>query len=59
MVSILVPVYNSAKYLQQCVQSLTEQTYSDLQIVLIDDGSTDESWAIMRERASSDKRIEV
>ena len=59
MVSILVPVYNSAKYLQQCVQSLTEQTYSDLQIVLIDDGSTDESWAIMRELASSDKRIEV
>ncbi len=59
MVSILVPVYNSAEYLQKCVKSLTGQTYTDLQIVLIDDGSTDESWTIMRELASTDKRIEV
>ena len=59
MVSILVPVYNSAEYLQKCVESLTRQTYSELQIVLIDDGSTDESWTIMQELAHSDKRIEV
>ena len=59
MVSILVPVYNTAKYLQKCVDSLTGQTYSDLQIVLIDDGSTDDSWEIMKSLAKTDKRIEV
>ena len=59
MVSILVPVYNSAPYLQECVDSLTGQTYADLQIVMINDGSSDESWEIMQELARKDKRIEI
>ena len=59
MVSILVPVYNSAPYLQECVQSLTGQTYRDLQIVLINDGSTDDSWTLMKQLAKADNRIEV
>ena len=59
MVSILVPVYNTAPYLRQCVDSLTSQTYTDLQIVLINDGSTDGSLEIMKELALRDKRIEV
>lgn len=59
MVSILVPVYNSAPYLRKCVESITGQTYTDLQIVLINDGSTDGSWDIMRELARQDKRIEI
>jgi len=59
MVSILVPVYNAAPYLRECVASLTGQTYSDLQIVLINDGSTDGSLDIMRELARQDKRIEI
>ena len=59
MVSILVPVYNSAPFLKECVQSLTGQTYTDLQIVLINDGSTDGSWDILLELARQDKRIEV
>ena len=59
MVSILVPVYNSAPYLQKCVGSITGQTYTDLQIVLINDGSTDDSWDIMQEMARQDKRIEI
>ena len=59
MVSILVPVYNTAPYLRECVQSLTGQTYRDLQIVMIDDGSSDESWAVMQELAAEDSRIEV
>ena len=59
MVSILVPVYNAAPFLRQCVDSITGQTYPDLQIVLINDGSTDDSWAIMKELASQDKRIEI
>lgn len=59
MVSILVPVYNVAPFLRQCVDSITGQTYTDLQIVLIDDGSKDDSWTIMQELASQDKRIEI
>ncbi len=59
MVSILVPVYNSAPYLKKCVGSITGQTYTDLQIVLINDGSTDDSWDIMQELARQDKRIEI
>lgn len=59
MVSILVPVYNASKYLRQCVDSLTGQTYSDLQIVLINDGSTDDSWEIMQEMAQEDPRLEI
>lgn len=59
MVSILVPVYNTAPYLRQCVESLTGQTYTDLQIVLVNDGSTDGSLEILREMAADDKRLEV
>ena len=59
MVSILVPVYNAAPYLRQCVDSLTGQTYTDLQIVLINDGSKDDSWTIMQKIAEEDKRIEI
>lgn len=59
MVTILIPVYNAAPYLRQCVGSLTGQTYTDLQIVLINDGSTDDSWTVLQELASEDKRIEI
>lgn len=59
MVSILVPVYNASRYLRECVSSLTGQTYADLQIVLINDGSTDDSWDIMQELAKHDHRLEV
>lgn len=59
MVSILVPVYNAAPYLKECVDSLIGQTHTDLQIVMIDDGSTDGSWDIMCELAHRDKRLEV
>ena len=58
-VSIIVPVYNTASYLSRCIESLVNQTYSDLQIILIDDGSTDESGAIADEWQTKDPRIEV
>ena len=58
-VSIIVPVYQSAEYLRRCVQSIMEQTYKKLQILLIDDGSTDESGSICDELALKDSRIEV
>ena len=48
LVSILIPVYNVEAYLSQCLDSVIGQTYANLQIVLIDDGSTDKSWEIMQ-----------
>ena len=58
-VSIIVPVYNTASYLSRCIESLVNQTYSDLQIILIDDGATDNSGAIADEWQAIDSRIEV
>ena len=58
-VSVIVPVYNTAAYLSRCIESLVNQTYSDLQIILIDDGSTDNSGAIADEWQAKDSRIEV
>ena len=58
-VSILVPVYNAEKFLRECLDSIINQTYRNLQIVLINDGSTDTSWEIMKEYAGKDSRIEI
>ena len=46
MVSVVVPVYNVEKYLDKCIQSLLAQTYTSLEIILVDDGSTDRSGEI-------------
>lgn len=59
MVSIIVPVYNAFQYLNRCIESLVNQTINDIEIILIDDGSTDDSLLICREWASKDKRIVV
>lgn len=59
MVSVLVPVYNAEKFLDGCVQSILSQSYKNLQIVLIDDGSKDNSWSLCQDYASRDSRIEV
>lgn len=56
-VSIIVPVYNVALYLRQCMDSIINQTYRNIEIVCIDDGSTDESGKILDEYAKSDDRI--
>ena len=45
-VSVIVPVYNMASLLERCVNSITQQDYADLEILLVDDGSTDDSYAI-------------
>lgn len=57
MISIVVPVYNAEKYLQKCIQSILAQTYSDWELVLIDNGSTDESMRICKEYAGMEERI--
>ena len=58
-ISIIVPVYNAAKTLARCVDSLTGQTYENLEILLVNDGSRDESLSLCREYAASDSRIRV
>lgn len=55
----IVPVYNVEKYIQKCVMSIMEQNYKNIEIILIDDGSTDKSGAIIDKLASKDSRINV
>ncbi len=59
MISIIVPVYNVEKYLRQALQSIVRQTYTNLQIICIDDGSTDGSVTILQKFAETDPRVEV
>ena len=59
MISIIVPVYNVEPYLRKCLDSILDQTYRDLEILIIDDGSTDGSGAICDEYAGKDDRIKV
>ena len=56
-VSIIVPVYNVSKYLDECILSLINQTYKNIEILIVDDGSIDESLDICEEYAKKDDRI--
>lgn len=57
MISIIVPIYNAEKYLNRCITSLLQQTYSNIEILLIDDGSTDHSLEICRKYRDSRIRV--
>lgn len=59
LISIIVPVYNVEQYLDQCVQSIVEQTYSNIEIILVDDGSTDNCPAMCNSWAEKDTRVKV
>lgn len=59
LVSIVVPVYNVEKYLKKCIESIISQTYKNLEIILVDDGSTDGSGKICDDYLTKDKRIKV
>lgn len=59
MISVVIPVYNTENYLEECLNSVVEQTYKNLDIILIDDGSTDKSGEICDIYAKKDNRIRV
>ena len=58
-VSVIIPVYQAEKYLVRCVDSVTNQTYKNIELLLIDDGSTDNSLSICHRLAEKDSRIRV
>lgn len=58
-ISIIVPIYNVEKYLAECIESIQNQSYSNIEIILVDDESPDNSGKIAEEYASTDKRIKV
>ncbi len=58
-VSIIIPVYNVEKYLRQCLDSVVNQTLKEIEIICVDDGSTDSSPAILAEYAAKDSRVKV
>lgn len=59
LISVIVPVYNVEKYLVQCVESILHQTYKDVEVILVDDGSKDGSPAICDALAQQDSRVKV
>ncbi len=59
MVSVIIPVYNTEQYLDRCMHSVLEQTYKDLEVIVVDDGSTDSSGAICDAWQQKDDRVKV
>ena len=56
-ISVIMPVYNSEKYLDTAIKSVLNQTYSNFEFIIIDDGSTDASWQIINHYKNIDSRI--
>ena len=59
IISIIVPVYNGEKTIKRCLESILSQTYSDFEVILVNDGSTDKSWDVCEEYAIRDQRIRL
>lgn len=59
LISIIIPIYNAENYIERCIKSVINQSYKNLEIILVDDGSKDNSGKICDEYAIIDKRITV
>jgi glycosyltransferase involved in cell wall biosynthesis len=59
LISLCIPLYNGEKYLEQCLNSAINQTYKNIEILLVDDASTDTTWSIAKNYAANDKRIKL
>ena len=59
LISILMPVYNSEKYLRKCLEALKNQTYQNIEIICVNDGSTDSSYDILLEYQNIDNRFKL
>ena len=59
LISVIVPVYNVAQYLEKSIASIQQQTYKNLEIILVDDGATDESGRLCEQIAEQDERVLV
>ncbi len=59
LISVIVPVYNAQKYLDGCMETILNQTWQNLEILLVDDGSADESGAMCDSYAAKDERVRV
>ena len=58
-VSVIIPVYNASKVIERCLYSIINQTYSNLEIICINDGSTDNSYEKLKQFANKDKRVKI
>ena len=59
LISVIVPIYNSEKYLHRCINSICDQTYKNLEIILVNDGSKDASLSICKAFSKKDIRIYI
>ncbi|SEL73445.1 Glycosyl transferase family 2 [Butyrivibrio sp. ob235] len=59
MVSVIIPAYNAEKYIEKCLESVCDQTYKDLQIIVVDDGSKDNTLQLIKQKEQNDSRITV
>lgn len=59
MISVIIPIFNSEKWLKQCINSILDQTYRNIEVILVDDGSTDSSGTICDQYAEKDDRVRV
>lgn len=59
LISVVVTIYNLEKYIEKCINSIINQTYTNLEIILVDDGSTDRSGLICDDFKKKDSRIKV
>lgn len=57
LISVIVPVYNLENYIERCLKSIQNQTYSNIEIIVVDDGSIDDSWNVINRIAKEDNRI--